>query len=231
MPAGASRSHQGCRRDSPGSQGTRGEGWHTPTSPACLPAAAHHGPTMWAGTNSGSVFAYALEVPAAVAGGEKRPERAVEAVLGKEVQLMHRAPVVAIAVLGDPWSQRNVVLGTSDALQALGSHACSHLTRERRWLCCRVALPRAPSWQLPFLLLEEAQGGRSFPPPAAAAHRAPRLADVVCHRVTLSSFQLIFCTVIPPFYASGHSVMSVTCSSGFGISDLKVYYWDSCSSV
>ncbi|XP_054992636.1 lethal(2) giant larvae protein homolog 1 isoform X1 [Sorex araneus] len=61
--------------------------------------ATHHGPTMWAGTNSGSVFAYALEVPAAATGGEKRPERAVEAVLGKEVQLMHRAPVVAIAVL------------------------------------------------------------------------------------------------------------------------------------
>lgn len=61
--------------------------------------AAHHGPTMWAGTNSGSVFAYALEVPLAVAGSEKRSERAVEAVLGKEVQLMHRAPVVAIAVL------------------------------------------------------------------------------------------------------------------------------------
>ncbi|XP_014448388.1 lethal(2) giant larvae protein homolog 1 [Tupaia chinensis] len=61
--------------------------------------AAHHGPTMWAGTNSGSVFAYALEVPTASAGGEKRPERAGEAVLGKEVQLMHRAPVVAIAVL------------------------------------------------------------------------------------------------------------------------------------
>ena len=54
---------------------------------------------MWAGTNSGSVFAYALEVPAGAVGGEKRPERAVEAVLGKEVQLMHRAPVVAIAVL------------------------------------------------------------------------------------------------------------------------------------
>nr|XP_044986903.1 lethal(2) giant larvae protein homolog 1 isoform X2 [Jaculus jaculus] len=61
--------------------------------------AAHHGPTMWAGTNSGSVFAYALEVPAAAAGSEKRPEQVVEAVLGKEVQLMHRAPVVAIAVL------------------------------------------------------------------------------------------------------------------------------------
>lgn len=70
-----------------------------PSSLCLCPAAAHHGPTMWAGTNSGSVFAYALEVPAAVAGGEKRPERAVEAVLGKEVQLMHRAPVVAIAVL------------------------------------------------------------------------------------------------------------------------------------
>lgn len=62
---------------------------------APIPAAAHHGPTMWAGTNSGSVFAYALEVPSQ----EKFSERAVEAVLGKEIQLMHRAPVVAIAVL------------------------------------------------------------------------------------------------------------------------------------
>ncbi|KAF7243084.1 hypothetical protein EYD10_10569 [Varanus komodoensis] len=57
--------------------------------------AMHHGPTMWAGTNSGSVFAYALEVPSQ----EKFSERSVEAVLGKEIQLMHRAPVVSIAVL------------------------------------------------------------------------------------------------------------------------------------
>ncbi|XP_015264810.1 PREDICTED: lethal(2) giant larvae protein homolog 1 isoform X1 [Gekko japonicus] len=57
--------------------------------------AAHHGPTMWAGTNSGLVFAYALEVPSQ----EKFSERSVEAVLGKEIQLMHRAPVVSIAVL------------------------------------------------------------------------------------------------------------------------------------
>ncbi|XP_029432049.1 lethal(2) giant larvae protein homolog 1 isoform X2 [Rhinatrema bivittatum] len=57
--------------------------------------ASHHGPTMWAGTNSGSVFAYALEVPSR----EKFSEHAVEAVLGKEIQLMHRAPVVSIAVL------------------------------------------------------------------------------------------------------------------------------------
>ncbi|MGH0138024.1 UNVERIFIED_CONTAM: hypothetical protein FKN15_027005 [Acipenser sinensis] len=55
----------------------------------------HHGPTMWAGTNSGSVFAYALEVPSL----EKFSEQCVEAVLGKEIQLMHRAPVVSIAVL------------------------------------------------------------------------------------------------------------------------------------
>uniref|UniRef100_A0A8C5PSX4 LLGL scribble cell polarity complex component 1 n=1 Tax=Leptobrachium leishanense TaxID=445787 RepID=A0A8C5PSX4_9ANUR len=57
--------------------------------------AVHHGPTMWAGTNSGSVFAYALEVPSR----EKFSERCAEAVLGKEIQLMHRAPVVSIAVL------------------------------------------------------------------------------------------------------------------------------------
>ncbi|XP_066545057.1 lethal(2) giant larvae protein homolog 1 [Amia ocellicauda] len=55
----------------------------------------HHGPTMWAGTNSGSVYAYALEVPSL----EKFSEQSVEAVLGKEIQLMHRAPVVSIAVL------------------------------------------------------------------------------------------------------------------------------------
>ncbi|XP_040212347.1 lethal(2) giant larvae protein homolog 1 isoform X3 [Rana temporaria] len=57
--------------------------------------AVHHGPTLWAGTNSGSVFAYALEVPSR----EKFSERSAEAVLGKEIQLMHRAPVVSIAVL------------------------------------------------------------------------------------------------------------------------------------
>ncbi|KAG7460006.1 hypothetical protein MATL_G00216580 [Megalops atlanticus] len=56
---------------------------------------AHHGPTVWAGTNSGSVYAYALEVPSQ----EKFSEQSAEAVLGKEIQLMHRAPVVSIAVL------------------------------------------------------------------------------------------------------------------------------------
>uniref|UniRef100_A0A674EQP5 LLGL scribble cell polarity complex component 1 n=1 Tax=Salmo trutta TaxID=8032 RepID=A0A674EQP5_SALTR len=56
----------------------------------------HHGPTLWAGTNSGSVYAYALEVPGV---GSGRGSGCVEAVLGKEIQLMHRAPVVSICVL------------------------------------------------------------------------------------------------------------------------------------
>nr|XP_014344770.1 PREDICTED: lethal(2) giant larvae protein homolog 1 [Latimeria chalumnae] len=57
--------------------------------------ATHHGPTLWAGTNSGTVFAYALEVPSQ----EKFSEQSAKAVLCKEIQLMHRAPVVSIAVL------------------------------------------------------------------------------------------------------------------------------------
>ena len=70
----------------------------------CSPG-THHGPTLWAGTNSGSVYAYALEVPGV--GGGRLSDRGVagetggcaEAVLGKEIQLMHRAPVVSICVL------------------------------------------------------------------------------------------------------------------------------------
>ncbi|TKS91705.1 Lethal(2) giant larvae protein -like protein 1 [Collichthys lucidus] len=65
----------------------------------------HHGPTLWAGTNSGSVYAYALEVPGVGSGrvcergGAGEGSVCVEAVLGKEIQLMHRAPVVSICVL------------------------------------------------------------------------------------------------------------------------------------
>lgn len=40
---------------------------------------------MWVGINLGFVFVYVLEVLTVVAGGEKRFERAVEVVLGKEV--------------------------------------------------------------------------------------------------------------------------------------------------
>ncbi|KAM7372266.1 hypothetical protein PAMP_009446 [Pampus punctatissimus] len=65
----------------------------------------HHGPTLWAGTNSGSVYTYALEVPGVGSGrvcergGAGESSVCVEAVLGKEIQLMHRAPVVSICVL------------------------------------------------------------------------------------------------------------------------------------
>ncbi|CAJ1076498.1 lethal(2) giant larvae protein homolog 1 [Xyrichtys novacula] len=65
----------------------------------------NHGPTLWAGTNSGSVYAYALEVPGVgigrvcERGGAGEGSVCVEAVLGKEIQLMHRAPVVSISVL------------------------------------------------------------------------------------------------------------------------------------
>uniref|UniRef100_A0AAQ5XV28 LLGL scribble cell polarity complex component 1 n=1 Tax=Amphiprion ocellaris TaxID=80972 RepID=A0AAQ5XV28_AMPOC len=65
----------------------------------------HHGPTLWAGTNSGSVYTYALEVPGVGSGrvcergGTNESNLCVEAVLGKEIQLMHRAPVVSICVL------------------------------------------------------------------------------------------------------------------------------------
>ena len=69
------------------------------------PSGTHHGPTLWAGTNSGSVYAYALEVPGVGSGrtcergGASDSSVCVEAVLGKEIQLMHRAPVVSISVL------------------------------------------------------------------------------------------------------------------------------------
>ena len=78
---------------------------------------------MWAGTNSGSVYAYALDVPPQ----ERFSEQSVEALLGKEIQLMHRAPVVSIAVLdgrGNPLPEPYEVsrdLATAPDMQ--GSHS------------------------------------------------------------------------------------------------------------
>lgn len=52
--------------------------------------------TLWAGTNSGQVLIFLLTLPAA----EKRQEgEKVTGILGKEIQLKHKAPVIDIKVL------------------------------------------------------------------------------------------------------------------------------------
>ncbi|KAL3273313.1 hypothetical protein HHI36_014764 [Cryptolaemus montrouzieri] len=52
-------------------------------------------PTLWAGTNNGTVYAFTITVP----GTGKRESEDVVCQLAKEIQLKHRAPVIAIAVL------------------------------------------------------------------------------------------------------------------------------------
>lgn len=93
--------------------------------------ATHHGPTLWAGTNAGSVYAYALEVPSR----EKWTERSTEAVLGKEIQLMHRAPVVSIAVLdgrGNPLPEPlEVSRDLAKAPEMQGSHSVLIISEEQ----------------------------------------------------------------------------------------------------
>ncbi|XP_074870511.1 LLGL scribble cell polarity complex component 2 isoform X1 [Carettochelys insculpta] len=54
-----------------------------------------HCPSLWAGTNGGTVYAFCLRVPPA----ERRTDELVRAEQAKEIQLMHRAPVVGILVL------------------------------------------------------------------------------------------------------------------------------------
>ncbi|XP_048408451.2 lethal(2) giant larvae protein homolog 1 isoform X1 [Stegostoma tigrinum] len=93
--------------------------------------ATHHGPTMWAGTNAGSVYAYALEVPSR----EKWMEKSAEAVLGKEIQLMHRAPVVSIAVLdgrGNPLPEPfEVSRDLAKAPEMQGTHSVLIISEEQ----------------------------------------------------------------------------------------------------
>ncbi|XP_066246031.1 lethal(2) giant larvae protein homolog 1 isoform X2 [Euwallacea similis] len=52
-------------------------------------------PTLWAGTNNGTVYAFTIIVPSA----SKRDTDDVACHLAKEIQLKHRAPVIGIAVL------------------------------------------------------------------------------------------------------------------------------------
>uniref|UniRef100_A0A7N8YP71 LLGL scribble cell polarity complex component 2 n=1 Tax=Mastacembelus armatus TaxID=205130 RepID=A0A7N8YP71_9TELE len=60
-----------------------------------LSDSSHHTPSLWAGTNGGCVFAYMLRFPPV----EHRADEPVTAHPAKEIQLMHRAPVVGIVVL------------------------------------------------------------------------------------------------------------------------------------
>ncbi|XP_014664113.1 PREDICTED: lethal(2) giant larvae protein homolog 1-like [Priapulus caudatus] len=52
-------------------------------------------PTLWAGTGSGAIYIYTVTIPNA----EQRKEEAVSAQLGKEIQLKHKAAVMAIQVI------------------------------------------------------------------------------------------------------------------------------------
>ncbi|XP_074094128.1 LLGL domain-containing protein l(2)gl isoform X1 [Cotesia typhae] len=52
-------------------------------------------PTLWAGTNNGTVYVFTLGIPASA----RRNEDDVNCTLGKEIQLKHRAPVIAITIL------------------------------------------------------------------------------------------------------------------------------------
>ncbi|KAI3365365.1 hypothetical protein L3Q82_010450, partial [Scortum barcoo] len=60
-----------------------------------LSDSSHNTPSLWAGTNGGCVFAYMLRLPSV----EHRADEPVTAQPAKEIQLMHRAPVVGIVVL------------------------------------------------------------------------------------------------------------------------------------
>ncbi|XP_023805172.1 lethal(2) giant larvae protein homolog 2 isoform X1 [Oryzias latipes] len=60
-----------------------------------LTDSTHNTPSLWAGTNGGCVFAYILHLPTM----EHRGEELITAQPAKEIQLMHRAPVVGVVVL------------------------------------------------------------------------------------------------------------------------------------
>ena len=53
-------------------------------------------PTLWVGTNSGLVLVFSLAIPEQL---EARHSEGILAVLAKEIQLQHKAPVIGIEVL------------------------------------------------------------------------------------------------------------------------------------
>jgi hypothetical protein len=62
-----------------------------------LPPAQTISSTLWAGTNSGQILVFLLNIP--VGGAEKRNTEKVSAMLAKEIQLKHKAPVINIQVV------------------------------------------------------------------------------------------------------------------------------------
>ena len=84
--------------------------------------ALHHTPTLWAGTNSGSIFVYSVTIPEA----EKREEVPISIEIGKEIKLRHHAPVVSIYILdkhGVPLPSANdVASGREKAADMSGQH-------------------------------------------------------------------------------------------------------------
>ena len=53
--------------------------------------------TLWAGTNSGQILVFLLHIPKME--DRKSKNKDVECLLGKEIQLKHKAPVIAIEVI------------------------------------------------------------------------------------------------------------------------------------
>eukprot|EP00795_Rhopilema_esculentum_P009139 gene9139-16801_t len=85
--------------------------------------ATHQTPTLWAGTNSGSIFVYSITIP----DEERRQENSIAAEVGKEIKLRHHAPVVSINILdknGVPLpSLKEVEAGREKPADATGPHS------------------------------------------------------------------------------------------------------------
>ena len=85
--------------------------------------ATHQTPTLWAGTNSGSIFVYSITIP----DEERRQENSIAAEVGKEIKLRHHAPVVSITILdknGVPLpSLKEVEAGREKPADSTGPHS------------------------------------------------------------------------------------------------------------
>ncbi|KAI5103352.1 lethal(2) giant larvae protein-like 2, partial [Silurus meridionalis] len=107
-----------------------------------LSDSSHSTPSLWAGTNGGAVFAYMLRLPPV----ERRMDDQVIAHAAKEIQLMHRAPVVGLAVLdgrGAPLPEPlEVAHDLSRSPDMQGSHQLLVISEEQLKL---FALPKVSS--------------------------------------------------------------------------------------